>query len=74
MLITIIVYYEYMNKEQCSGIMRTTCYILDSNAEVETTLKEYGIDKKDLAKITKALDLINEVNHKYSQIQKRLKN
>jgi DNA repair ATPase RecN len=61
-----------MYKEQCQDIMSATCYVLDSNAGLEERLKEAGIDQKDLNKIKKALDLINEVNHKYSIRLKRL--
>ena len=74
MLITIIVYMTYMNKEQCEAIMKTTCYVLDSNDGIEDSLKQNGIAKKDLAKVTKALDLINEVNQTYCKLKKRLKN
>lgn len=63
-----------MNKEQCQSIMSTTCYVLDSNSEIEDTLKSYGIEKKDLAKVSKALDLINEVNQTYANKMKGLKN
>lgn len=63
-----------MNKEQCQSIMSRTCYVLDSNPELEEDLKSFGIEKKDLAKITKALDLINEVNQTYSKKRKGLKN
>lgn len=62
-----------MYKEQCQEIMSATCYVLDSNAGLEERLKETGIDPKDLKKISKALDLINEVNDTYCKKMKRLK-
>jgi len=63
-----------MNKEQCQSIMTTTCYVLDSNPDIEERLKSFGIENKDLAKISKALDLINEVNQTYAKKMKGLKN
>ena len=63
-----------MNKEQCQSIMSRTCYVLDSNPQLEEDLKSFGIEKKDLVKVTKALDLINEVNQTYAKKIKELKN
>ena len=59
-----------VNKEQCDVIMQATCYVLDSNPDLEERLKAAGIDGKSLKKITKALDLINDVNQTYANIRK----
>lgn len=63
-----------LRKEQCQEIMSATCYLLDSNAEIEERLKSAGIEEKDLKKVSKALDLINEVNATYARLQKRARN
>ena len=60
-----------MNKEQCEDIMSATCYLLDSNDGIEERLKSAGIREKDLKKVSKALDLINEVNYTYSKMLKK---
>lgn len=51
-----------MNKEQKEILAMFTCGILDKYDDYETYLSSHGIDKKYINKISKAFDLIFEVN------------
>lgn len=51
-----------MTEQQRQYLASKTCYILDSQADLEDQLAAHGIPLKLRKKITKALDLIFQVN------------
>jgi hypothetical protein len=51
-----------MTKEQKERLANLTCYILDTHPDIEEKLNGMGIPKHLVDKITKAFDLIYEVN------------
>ena len=51
-----------MNQEQKDWLKHKTCFIIEKNDNLEHEMKERAIPKKLIKKITKALDLIFEVN------------
>lgn len=62
-----------MNVEQLQVLKSVTCGILDRNADVEEILKSSGINKRLINKVSKALDLIFEVNQTACELEEKIK-